>query len=183
MGRLGLGSLSPPGPSFGGYLTAGGRSIAPSRRPGGRKGRFSAEPRPSPAMPALRATHKSWLPEWRTQRSRDHWGRPRTTQPSPGTRWEGPGSARPSPPNHPPPALGRRLVGGSVPTKARETSKAIAGASPVFGLSFIHFPRSFLHLTQSVPNSITYLSHRRSGTFVRPEPMCYIMLEDGGVFW
>ena len=49
------------------------------------------------------------------------------------------------------PGLGRRLVRGSVPTKARETSKATAGASPVFGLSFIHFPPPSFTLTQSIP--------------------------------
>lgn len=182
MGRLGLGSLSPPGPSFGGYLTAGGRSTAPSRRPGGRKGRFSAERRPSPATPALRAAHKSWLPEWRTPRSRGHWGRPRTTHPSPGTRWEGPGSARPSSLNHPP-SSGQASSRWVSPNQSPRDFKGHCWGFPGVWPFLYPFSASFLHLTQSVPNSITYLSCRPRGTFVSPEPMCYIMLEDGGVFW
>jgi hypothetical protein len=51
--NLGPGSLSPPD-QVSEYLTAGGPSTAPSRRPGRRRRRFSAEPLPGPASRALR---------------------------------------------------------------------------------------------------------------------------------
>lgn len=162
-GKAGTGvSFATWTPSFGGYLTAGGGLLARPTAPAGEKAGS-----PQSRDPRQRCQHCAPLtilaPGVEAALARPLGGA--RGQLSLSRHQVGGGRLSPAePPGHP--GSGQASSRWVSPNQSPRDFKGHCRASQSWRFPSSIFPL-FLHLTQSVPNSITYLSHRRSGTTAR----------------